>query len=593
MKILAVRAHPGNWIKVFRTVNTLLTYGVNILWSLEDTEIDDQELKAGTFMIPLDGLLNETEKETLQAKKTLKEADYEELFESEGVEVVKGNLSNNVNVMKLTPAYAAMYRDSGCFSHAYVIAASGFDLDWISGMEVAAGEIENYTIMMSGGGGGALKANINRENLLLASMGVDGAKALSSFVSRGGAYFGCCGGSYIGTVIRDRFMNWWHPAKKYATMMNVEDWHISEASDSGFKSPGQGMFTAENSSPGNPAMFGLPETFECVHWNGPIWNILEAAVEKASTPASLVRFKDVSLDNFTPSEHFNASASLAELEETGVFEACKLNKTTMAQGYFGTGMVILSGSHPEMNPKFGSELKRDDLWDSSRILSNATMFAAAQGGRVETKLKKFNRLMVPLEPQKPGATPPVERIREVGSMLGKETPTPDAPWLNPELYRLVYGLSPAEIYEKSLKELPELCDAVNLSFEKLDAYVAEIKAIVESTGSHLLRERGLYLLNRYYSLLGRQKEPLWYQGGQERFQGVHDLLKLAVDKAEDARESMEGLKSGVELSPSMLPSNPYTHIQASIGRLGSALKLLWVNEAGMEKYLKLWLLYNK
>ena len=168
--------------------------------------------------------------------------------------------------------------------------------------------------------------------------------------------------------------------------MNVEDNYINENSDSGFKSPGQGVFTAKNVAPENPIMFGVPEFFQCVHWNGPVWNLIEAAVDDASSPISIVELNEVTPDRFTPSEFFKASESQNKLNfnKTGFYKACKNRKTAVAQGFYGSGLVVLSGSHPERITEFNEDLDKNKLWDSARILCNASFWAPSISNR-ETK----------------------------------------------------------------------------------------------------------------------------------------------------------------------------------------------------------------
>ena len=616
MKVLAVSAGVKNWIKVFKVVNTLLDYGVVVLWSREEIEVSDVRLPPGTFIFPMDVLLRgQVDENSLEAVAPLSEQGLEEYLQSEDITPIKGELLKPVNVYPLSPSRVAFYRDSGCYSHALVIASSGFDVDWLTGQDIKADALDQFDILMSGGGGGAKKANINRENLLLASYGVEGAKKLSQFVKNGGAYLGCCGGSYVGSVVRERFMKWWHPAKRYTAMLNVEDWHINEFGDSGFKSPGEGMYTARNVAPDNPVMFGLPETFECVHWNGPIWNIIEAAIEEASSATPLVAFDEVSADNFTPSEFFYKSvdANSETLKETGIYRACKERRVAVAQGYYGCGLVVLSGSHPEMAPFFGAEISRDKLWESARILSNAALFARAQSKRRKKTPRRSGipQLLVPIEPQKQFISSIVTSCEDAAKTLKTKNLSPSPFWLRPELYALPFALHPKAAYEKILDRMPLLCEKLIYQFEVMDKLTKELLSIREEITSKLstqgldeqvdriynsLKTRATEIIFKYYNILGRQKSPQWYQGGAERYQGIYDLLKLAQSSSKRALERAElqevSSRTGVRTREDMA-NNPYSNISAASSRLSGALKLLWVHESAMEKFLTLWRLFKK
>jgi glutamine amidotransferase-like uncharacterized protein len=615
MKVIAVLAEVNNWLRVFKVVNTFLDYGVSVLLCREEVEISGSKLPSGAFIFPLEGVFKElADEDSLEAVAPLSEQEIREYIKSENIPLIKGEVKRGVNITPLTSPRVAFYEDSGCFSHAMVIASSGFNVGWVNGREVTANALDYFDILMSGGGGGAVKANINRENLLLAGYGVEGAKKVAEFVRNGGAYFGCCGGSYVGSNVRERFMNWWHPAKKYMTMMNVEDSHIDEFSDSGFKSPGQGVYTARNVAPDNPVMFGIPETFKCTHWNGPIWNIIEAAVENASSAIPLVKIEDVSADEFTPSEFFRKTEEVNSetLKETGFYRAYVQEKAPIAQGYYGLGLVVLSGSHPEMAPFAGQEVNREELWPSARILSNAAFWSAAQSSRKRKKYlpKRTPRLLFPIASQKEAISSVVKSCMQAAETLKKKSLTPLPFWLRPELYSLAFNLTPKKRYLENLNQLPVLCETLVSQFEIMDQLTEKVlKTRDEISGMlstlkddehkerilHSLRDKGLELVFTYYSMLGSRKCPQWYQGGNERFQGIHDLLNIAESNAEAAVERASILDNLDEtsLSPVDISNNPYSKLRATSSRLSGALKLLWVNESAMEKFLTLWRIFQK
>jgi hypothetical protein len=614
-KVLAISIDEANWTKIFRTINTLLDYGVVVLWSKEEVVVSDTTFPPGTFLFPMDEIFSALSgEESLEAVVPLSRQEIEDYLKSEGVIPFKGEVKNPVGVYLLIPSKVALYEDSGCYDHSIVLALSGFDVDWVSGRDIAAGILDKYDILMSGGGGGARKANISRENFLLAGLGIEGAKKVSEFVKSGGAYLGCCGGSYIGSVVRERFMNWWHPAKRYMNIMNVEDWHISEFSDSGFKSPGHGIYTARNVSPHNPVMFGLPETFDCVHMNGPIWNLIEAAAEGASSPIPLASFDKVSPENFTPAEFFSRSedASFETVKETGVYKACKQQKTAIAQGFFGIGLVVLSGSHPEMPPFVGLEINRDKLWPSARILSNTVFWSTSKYGkrRKTSQEMSFSSLLIPIAPQKDIITSMIKDCENVSNILKTIALSPLPSWLRPELYRRGYGLSPKAMYEKSLDMIPLLCKELISQIETMDKLTMEVlkarseieNKIFNETHNERIKKMRYFLRTKaagtvfnYYKLLDYQRTPLHIGDEDQGFQGVYYLLKIANSKCKAARDralDLESLEKST-LSLREIRNNPYSNINAATSRLREALNLLCVNESAMEKFLSLWRLFQK
>tara|TARA_B100001971_G_scaffold197813_1_gene206871 strand:- start:471 stop:2336 length:1866 start_codon:yes stop_codon:yes gene_type:complete len=614
MRVLAVSAEVDNWLKVFKAVNTLLDYGVVVLWSREEFDISGINLPPGTFIFPMDDIFrSQADENSLEAVAPLSKGELEEYLRSEDITPIKGELLKPVNVYPLTPSRVALYGDSGCLNHAMVLASSGFDVDWLTGRDIAAGSLDGFDILMSGGGARARKEAIERENVLLASMGVEGAKKVTEFVRNGGAYLGCCGGSYIGSVVRERFMNWWHPAKRYMTMMNVEDRHLNEFSDSGFKSPGLGVFTARNVAPENPAMFGFPEAFKCAHHGGPIFNLIEGEVEHASSATPLVVFNDVSTENFTPTEfqYKSEDANAETLKETGIYRACKEHRVTIAQGYYGLGLVVLSGSHPETGPFFGAEISRDELWESARILSNVALWAPAQSSRRKKKPQRMSLppLLIPIAPQKDFLISLVRGCEDSARTLKKKSLAPLPFWLKSDLYLRSYGLTPKAIYEVTLDRIPMLCRELISKIETMDKLTEKVLSSREEITRKLsgqttdervkrihdsLRARALEIIFKYYRILGRQRSPLW-EGISPRYQGINDLLKLALSDCKKAveLERANSRVARVRLYAREIPAdNPYSNLRAAMSRLSMALKLLWVHESAMERFLTLWRIFQ-
>lgn len=609
MKAIIIPTEKNNWVKTYRIINLLLGYGVQILWNKETISEEEVKIAPGAFIIPLDDAIYSCENEALlQSLKALNEEKIIHLLESESIQSQIMELTISMNVVKLNPTRIALYQDSGCLSHAFVLSSSGFQVDWVTGMEIANGILDSYDVFMSGGGGAAKKANINRENLLLASMGIDGAKKVNNFVKSGGAYFGCCGGSYIGSVVRDRFMNWWHPAKRHMTMMNVEDWYINEYSDSGFKSPGQGVFIARNTAPKNPTMFGLPESFKCVHWNGPIWNLLEAAVENASSPTPLVEFEDVTSGEFTPSEFFKTDTIVnnTNIKNTGIHEACQRRKTAIAQGFYGTGLVVLSGSHPERITGYGEEYNKNELWDSARILCNASFWAPTISHRERKKsVKKYHNFIIPFKSCTEEIIQKLTQIKEKTIMLAKKGSKEI--WLDKKLYSPSFGLTPSEMYNQNLDILPDLTEILRKELEILDELVDESKVIIEEIRTRIsntedpneasalkaLMEDGASAILGTFHLMGKQKEPLWDQGGTQTFHGIHDQIGIAFKKFENAITRNDFFSKNRHLTMSETLDNPLTNTSSARTRLENALIITCVNESKLTRFHGLWDLYKK
>jgi hypothetical protein len=611
MKALLIST-DNNWVSTYRAINYLLSYGVRVLWSKDAIDEATFQETPGAFLIPLDKVVfNSKNDNTLQSYKQLTQEKIVRFLKSEKIMFEEVEVNKHINVSALSPTRVALYQDSGCYSHAFVLSRTGFALDWVTGMEVSSGILDSYDLFMSGGGGSAVKANINRENLLLASMGVDGAKKVNEFVKNGGSYFGFCGGSYIGSVVRERFMNWWHPAKKYLTMMNVEDYYIDENSDSGFRSPGQGVFIAKNVEPENPLMFGLPDLFRCVHWNGPVWKLIEAHVDDASSPKSVVELNDVEPEMFTPSEYFktNLSHLNSDFNNTGFYKACKKSISTIAQGFYGTGLVVLSGSHPERVPGYNIELDKNTLWNSARILCNASFWAPSISNRKRKKpVKRYGSFVVPFQSTDKDCTEKLNWIRENTINLEQSKFDKKPGWLDQSYYTLAFGLTPNQMYCTSLEIIPKLCDKITKGLTDIDTQIGKIKEILnevekklnikdsnDQLGSDhralkLLMEYGSETIFSYFNLLGKQKEPLWDQRGRQVFQGIIDNIRIAFEQTKKAVEVNE-LQINEKKTSCKFTENPFTYVRAARTRLESALIQIWVCEASFSRFLSLWRLY--
>lgn len=186
MKVLAVFAESGNWPRVYTAVNVLLEYGVPVLWSTKELEISGKKLPAGTFIFPMDQVFDaKVPDDSLQTMAALSEQEIERYLNSENIAIFKEELREPVDAYLLSPSRVAVYADSGGYNHASVVAASGFDVEFINGREIVSGALERFSILMSGGGGRWRKAGIYNENVLLTALSEEGAKTVSDFVKKG------------------------------------------------------------------------------------------------------------------------------------------------------------------------------------------------------------------------------------------------------------------------------------------------------------------------------------------------------------------------------------------------------------------------
>jgi glutamine amidotransferase-like uncharacterized protein len=612
MHVICLDIKSTKWPRIFWAINVLLEYGVIVLWNRDNITISNEVLQPGSFLILFEGFLkNDIDSVTLQKYAPLSKKSVITFLNDENLPFLEGELLEPVNVYRLRPSRIALYEESLCYNYALILSISGFDVDWVSGQEVAEGKLEAFNLFISEGGGVAKKPHIRGENVLLTGLGVDGAKLVNKWVSKGGAYLGCCGGSYIASVVAERFMNWWHPAKRYMAMMNIENIHLNEFSHSGFKSPGQGEFTAINLEPMNPVVYGLPEYFSCVHWNGPIYKTIEGAVERASSAIPIAAFYNVAPDKFTPSENYfkPEDSNLESIKNTGIYTACKNRDLSINQGFYGLGLVVLSGSHPERIPEFFGKIDASKLWDSARIISNTAFWAAAKSKITRKDLfEKITSIVVPIQPQTQYLKPILLEIKQKVKNYSSRKIEPSSLWLRPELYNRSFGLTPYEMYDKILSHALILCEEILSKISKIDKLLDNLKNILFEIANNVSLTRkidekeALFKLGNkikriifsYYEILGTQKEPFSFQT-EPKYLGIYDLIKLAENKCNKAIEREKCFAEPFlnNISYNEIFDNPFSNFKESISNLDNALKIFFVYESNMEKLLALCELYKK
>ena len=176
--------------------------------------------------------------------------------------------------------------------------------------------------------------------------------------------------------------------------------------------------------------------------------------------------------------------------------------------------------------------------------------------------------------------------------------------MDPKLYSLSYGLTPREMYIKNLEELPELCDKIISELKEIDELIQKAVNVIDKIKTrrveinnpeikalNILEERGISTIIRYFNMIGKQKEPIWDRDKNQSFQGVYDLINSASEKADNSLKSIDQYFTN-KVKEKELLENPFININSSRTSLDNALKILWVNEDAVEKFIKLWTLYD-
>jgi hypothetical protein len=186
-------------------------------------------------------------------------------------------------------------------------------------------------------------------------------------------------------------------------------------------------------------MAGMPDEFEIVHYNGPLFRGAEAlAVVEAPTR------------RFTASERFLADAEGPVLIERAAEEGA----ANIVAGRAGSGRVVLFGSHPE----FGFGLALDDEQAPARMLVNAVDWQLSEGDEpVRPATDVFARRAAGSDVLS-DVGELAERLRQRTAALRARNGAPA--WLEHAYAMSVFGLEPTEVWAGSLDEIDRLAGEV-------------------------------------------------------------------------------------------------------------------------------------
>lgn len=362
----------------------------------------------------------------------------------------------------------AVYGSGGAPSHHLALLALwGGRPEVLYADEISGGRLEQYDAVIFPGGGLAAMAG------QLEPLGAAGMTALRSWVEGGGSYLGSCAGSCHPLKMSGAYTQAYPDAAPFqvcaVTPLNAA------AGAWGLDSPGTGRLRVMPEA--QPLLAGLTETFEIVHYNGPLFPAAPGAAGRVLGAAQ-----------FTP----------FEVSQGHVPELSTLDRAT-AQGArvayherIGAGQVIVFGSHPE----FGGSALQLGWLPAVRLLANALRL---------------------VEPRAVSAAGDADRSRE-------RLPT----GLLEELRQEVVALELLLVQAQSLSaRLPDSAPAfLGMSAPALwDAAFAEAQALLRSLERWLQGPpeeplRGLYLLDR-------DPKPNQDVG----FMGVRQLLGRAQEMA--------------------------------------------------------------
>lgn len=335
------------------------------------------------------------------------------------------------------PGRIALYAGGGSpYHHAAAFVRAGHDIDFVFPVDILDGALASFdAFVMPGGGYRAMRGQLD-------PLGAEGARAIRTYVGEGGMYLGSCAGSYCAATVPASFMQVC-PTQRDLCLLEAGIWNDGGEEWGGLQSPGVGVLRARTVKPDHPVMKGMPGHFEIAHYNGPFFRDGEAlAVVEGGT------------EHFTPAEQFLAQRSGPTL----VREAAQQGIPNIVTGSFGTGRVVLFGSHPE----FGFTLSMMDQQEPTRMLLNA----------VEWQIEESRREYCPRaglftdtwpEPERDIVNSVLDlayRVQERVEVLQGRSGEPQ--WLRPAYAMSVFGLTPAVIWDRGLEEISRLAAEVAL-----------------------------------------------------------------------------------------------------------------------------------
>ncbi len=477
-----VRVTMDNWFESYRFINTLIYSGVRVYWAQKSFTAADRNFSAGDFIIPVRAPCIGWD--NLPSAK-VNEIVLETVKNHPKVELVRVDEEFKAEVLVLKPARVAIYGDqiSNCFVFYGLIKTLGFKADIVTGMEVRAGVLRNYNVF-------ALPGDSLPQ---LYSLGIDGCNEVKKFIINGGGLIASCAGT-IATASEAPGEVW--PQKKW---LQVGRWYLWNVNTSEpfptfpgyYNPPGIGLIMLKNENPNHPVMFGIPDIFMVVHWQGPVlkpvpvgyimWpkvNLTARTVEWEeqwlSNPIPLASYYDWT-NRFTFFEYYynltgQKIATPKELSETWLGRAISEKLYSLMAGYMGNGKVVVAGSHPELGLRLSLEFK-GSVDVQARIFANAILW--------ETSEPRYNPVSFPVEYGVEKVISMKDRLHKLFNELKSLSPTAPKPLV--EQAYSTFGMSPDEKWRWLLIDIPktfdELSDSCELALKTLSALQDELNEL--------------------------------------------------------------------------------------------------------------------
>lgn len=545
----AVIAGPDNWATVFRFANGLLRSGERVLVVAEG----NGQLEPGTFVIPLARSFDPWVSGELAA------GDLRRAAADSGLELRPLDGRMRIIAAPAGAVRVGLYGGGGApFNHAAILATCGFGVTFLSDADIRAGRLQEVDVfLMPGGGERAMFGQLE-------PLGEEGCRAIADFVRGGGMYIGCCAGSYDCIVNSDEFLSVC-PAQRCLQLINAGPWKGENAVGFlGLQSPGVGVVTVRNERPDHPVMFGMPQQFDIVHYNGPVLDPLpQRPVEGGSAATGLASFNGWT-ERFTPAEQFAGEAP----GETPTYlaQAIAAERFSIAAGELGRGRVVAFGSHPE----FGFDLPMVEWTQPARMFVNAVLWQAVsrEGAGNRPATSQPIRVSLPAGSVLDEVVAAADGVVGQARTLQARSIDPAPSWLAPAYSMSVFGLPPDEIWRQSLTAIVDLAGETSRRASDLKQRISLSGDLTDETLLQALQQVDQWVLD--------ERPAEWRQDGG--YQGIRALLRTAERMCDSALAQWDA-KLGPPGGPyDYFAENPYHQVAgsylAAVGYTGGALQLM-------------------
>ena len=454
----------------------------------------------------------------------------------------------------------ALYGCGAPCNYARLLSSAGFDCYFISDSEVRNGKLKYYDALVVPGGG--MRA---MEGQLL-PLGKQGVAEIQKFTRDGGMYMSSCAGSCNAAIMSDDF-NELHPISADWELINAKIWN-SAGKDKvkwpGLIPPGIGVISARTVAD-HPVMWGMPETFDMMHYNGPIFDLAPLySVDGASNAIGLTSW-DKLTDRFTPSEQYFPSEKTARYAGELAAEQGKFGSVL---GFLDQGKVVLFGSHPE----FGFSALMDDIQLCGLMAVNALLWHSGtrKNARVDDDFHRDYHLargMSIVRSPESNAELFACRISEVREYIarykaaGEKSPE----WLDIEKNISQFGKSPQEVWDEIYDALPEVLAQLEKRFAANEEAAAKLRCKQSEAAANLAVE--------WYDAIHYKRDDAWQQ--DYGYHGILKQLDIALDYFKQGEPYLETPRRRPDMPYDDFDNNPYLLSAglyiSSAGSIGNAL----------------------